>query len=92
VANDVSSNPWILDTAGTVPVLGKSNINVEHFELVGYAADTDTCQIKNGAGKIIWEANGAADLSEVRSGKIGWIQGGLFLSQVTAGKVRVYIK
>ena len=95
MANDPSTNPWILDTVGTTPVLGTSNVHVEHFEFAGYTTVTDTCQIKNGAGKVIWDGHGASDNQEVRSGKIGWIHGGLYLSALSTsstGKVKVYIK
>jgi hypothetical protein len=95
VANDPSTNPWILDTVTTTPVLGLNNVNVEHFEFVGYTVTSDTCQVKNGLGKVIWDAHGASDLEEVRSGKVGWTHGGLYLSALTpgsTGKVKVYIK
>ena len=91
MANDVSTNPIILDTVGTTPVLGSSNMYVDHFEFVDYTADTDTCSISNGAGKVVWKANGAVDLQEVRSGKVGTVFGGLYLSAKTAGVVRVFL-
>ena len=95
MANLYGQNPWILDTvvAAVEQPYKNSNINVDHFEFVGYGADTDTCQIKDGNGNIIWEGNGASDLEEVRSGRVGWVQKGLFLSQRTGtGVVRVFIR
>ena len=95
MANDPSTNPWILDTVSTTPVLGTSNVYVEHFEFADYTTVTDTCTIKNGAGKSIWTGHGASDNEEVRSGKVGWVFGGLYLSQLTGGstgKVKVFIR
>lgn len=95
MANDPSTNPWILDTVTTTPVLGRNNVQVEHFEFVGYTNVTDTCTVSNGVGKVIWQAHGASDNEEVRSGKVNWTLNGIYLSQLTAGstgKVLVYIK
>lgn len=93
MANDYSTNPWILDTVTAAPDFPfKSTIYVDHFEWVDYAADTDTVTLTNGAGKLVWKANGASDLSEVRSGHVGAISGGVFMSQLTgAGKIRVFL-
>jgi hypothetical protein len=92
MANDVSANPWILDTvtAGIIPPC--LTIRVHHMEFVDYNNDTDTCEVMSGDGKSLWKANGAADLQEVRSGEVGWVQSGLRVSQLSAGKIRIYVK
>ncbi len=90
MANDISTNPWVLDMVTSTVVL-PSNTEVEHFEFVDYTADADACTVVNAAGKLVWAENGAADLRTVRSGKIGWVTGGLRLGALTAGaKVLVY--
>lgn len=92
MANDVSTNPIILDTPGSASALAwKGNLKIENIELQGYAADTDTAVVKNAAGKVIATLNGAVDLQPVRTGKIGWVQGGLYLDSLVAGKVVIYI-
>ena len=92
MANDMSTNPWILDTTKTAPEDPfRCTVYVDHFEWVEYTGDTDTVTIKNGAGKEIWKANGASDLQEVRSGHVGTVFGGLFVSAMTAGKIRVFL-
>jgi hypothetical protein len=90
VANNIVSNPWILDTV-TAAVLLPMNMKVHHFEFVGYATNTDTCQVQDGHGNVVWQGNAAADLEEVRSGNVGWIHNGLRLSQISSGQVRVFL-
>jgi hypothetical protein len=91
MANNVSGNPWILDTAGAA-LVWPAKVFVEHFEFVDYAGDTDNCELKDASGRSIWKNNGAADLQEVRSGKIGWVSGVALTTVTGTGKVRVYIK
>lgn len=91
MANNVTTNPWVLDTV-TASVLLPTNMRVDHFEFVGYGAQTDTCQVQNGQGVVIWQGHGTSDLQEVRSGAVGWIFGGIRLSQISSGQVRVYLK
>lgn len=93
MAVDVTTNPWIVpfgDVSGNK--IWPSNVFVEHFEFVDYGLDTDSVTVKNGAGKVVWKANGAADLQEVRSGKIGIVHGGMIVDQMSAGTLRVYIR
>ena len=90
MANNITTNPWILDTT-TTSVIWPCTLYVDHYEFVDYTNDMDTCTIKNGAGVEVWKANGASDLEEVRSGKVGVVHGGLYLSQLSAGKVRVFL-
>lgn len=95
MANDLTQNPWTFDTTATSTAGGyPTSVKVSHFEFIDYTADGDTAQIKNGLGKVIWEANGAVDLQPIRSGKVGWVDTGLFLSALSnaASRVRVYIE
>ncbi len=89
MANDVTANPMVLDTAG-VTVLWPYKAKVLHFEFANYAAVGNACVIQGTDGKIKWSVTGASDLSEVRSAKVGWING-IVLSTLTAGKCLVYI-
>lgn len=90
MANDLTDNPWILDTA-SANVIWPHKIFVDNMEFAEYTADTDTATIKDKNGRVIVAFNGDADLSIARTGKIGPISG-LILATLTAGKVRVYIK
>lgn len=94
MANSYVANPWILDTAGTAveAPYKKSPINVAEIVFVGYTLDTDTCELQDGNGRTVWVGNGKSDLSDVRSGHIGWIQNGIFLKTLDHGKVYIYIK
>jgi hypothetical protein len=92
VANDVTSNPWTLDTVGAVAPFALSRIKIHHFEFVGYAVATDIARLLNRNGDIVWEAQGRTDFSVVKSDRVGWVSG---LSVDTLsdgqGKVLVYI-
>lgn len=94
MANDVSANPHSLDTVGSSSSLAfPSTVFCEHVEMSDYAADTDVAVIKNRAGKVVVSLNGASDLQTVRTGKIGKIEGGYYVSTLTTGaKLRMYIR
>lgn len=96
MANDLSSRQWRLDTPvpfGTpAAILWRSNVFVEHFEFTGYAAQGNLAIVKDQNGKIVWQASGAADLSEVRSVKVGWVNGMVLDTCQGNGIVIAYIK
>jgi hypothetical protein len=92
VANDITGNPWTLDTPSAGTLVWAGNIRVEHFEFTGYALNTDNVTVKDRAGRVVWSATGMADLSPVISTKVGWTFDGLYLTTLTSGKLRVYIK
>jgi hypothetical protein len=89
--NDLTSNPWNLDTASATDLHPIGPVFVEQIEFYDYAVDTDTCTLTDRNGVVVWKGNGASDLQTVRSGKIGWVLG-LKLTVKTAGNVFVYIK
>jgi len=74
MANDVSSNPMVFDTAGA-SVVWPYMTKVYHFEYSGYGTQGNVAIIKNRNGKVVCQMTGASDLEEVRSGNIGWIEG-----------------
>lgn len=80
MANDLSGRQWFFDTASGSAVWNH-NIKVKQIEFLDYIADTDTCVITDKNGKLVWKGNGAADLSTVRSGTIGWVNG-LIVSKI----------
>lgn len=90
MANQLGSNPWVLDTAGT-GLLFSSDVRNAHFEWEGYAAQADAVEIKDRFGKVVWAATGAGDLSLVESFTCEWVHG-INLTVKTAGIVRVYFK
>jgi hypothetical protein len=106
MANDVSGRPWVFDTAspGSIvwppPPAGgwpssftpDGKIDVDHFEYAGYGAQGNQIILKDKNGKIVWFATGAADLEEVRSGKVGWINGLIVDTLQGNGKCLVYLK
>jgi hypothetical protein len=89
VANDLTSNPWVVDTASAT-VIFKHNIKVRHMEYSLYGAQPNQCIVKDQTGKVVWSATGAADLSEVRSGNIGWINGLAVPTLDGGGILRLY--
>jgi hypothetical protein len=90
MSNQLAGNPWILDGSSLTKVLVTTWIKVEHFEYSGYTSNTSSkAQLADRNGNVIWTATGATDNEEVRSGKVGWINGLQELSH-TDGKVLVY--
>ena len=61
--NDLSSRQWRLDTAtpfsaGPSAILWQSNLFIKQVEFSGYAAESDTCVLKDRTGRVVWSANG----------------------------------
>ena len=95
MANDVSANQHHLDTVGSLTALAfPSTVFCENAELVGSTSVSDTAVIKNCAGKVVAELNGTSDGSPARTGKIGKIEGGYYLSSLSNSgtHVNLYIK
>jgi hypothetical protein len=94
MANDLSGRQWRLDTPtpfGSLnALLWNGNIKVHHFEFSEYASQGSQAVLKDRNGKIVWSPTGAADLEEVRSGNVGWVNG-LILDSLDSGLVIVYI-
>ena len=94
MANRLSSNPWVLDTAAIGVILFSNPVKVRHFEFSGYAAATDKVVLKDNLLREIWRGTGAADLQEVRSSDIGWVNGIVYDSGPVGpagGVVNLYI-
>ncbi len=90
--NDIAGRPWVLDTATPGVPVWRSWMEVEHFEFSGYAAQGNKCILRDMNGRLVWNATGAADLEEVRSGKVEKIQG-LIPDTIEGGGICiVYIK
>jgi len=91
MANNLTSNPWNLDTASTTDLHPVGPVFIGQIEFYDYTSDTDTCTLTDRNGVVVWKGNGTSDLQTVRSGMIGWTLG-LKLTTLSAGKVLVYIK
>jgi hypothetical protein len=88
MANILTANPWVVDTASATPIF-TTYAKIRHMEFADYSTDTDSVLVTDKNGVRIFSQNGAADLQNVRSGNIGWANG-VVVSQLTAG-ARVYI-
>jgi hypothetical protein len=95
MANDLSGRQWRLDTplafGNPGALLWSGNIKVAHFEWSSYTSQGQVCVLKDRNGKTVWAPTGASDLEEVRSAKVGWVNG-LVLDTLDAGVVIVYIE
>lgn len=90
MANQMAELPWAIDTP-SASLLFSTMVFVEHFEFVGYALDTDSVIVQNKNGQVVWQNNGAADLRNVISAKIGDVNG-LKVTTLTSGKLLVYFR
>lgn len=90
MANQLGSNPWVIDTPGPA-LLFATNVKAAHFEFSQYAADTDNVIVVDRFGKEVWAANGNVDLSPVESFTVEWIHG-ISVPTLSSGKLRVYFK
>jgi len=70
---------------------GGTNVKVGQFEWVGYTQATDVLTVTDTSGRLVWQADGKADLDTIRSGTVGWVRGGLILTAMTSGILLVYM-
>lgn len=87
MANQLGSNPWVLDTPGTA-ILFAGDIHACHFEWSGGAAG-NAVEVQDRNGKKIWAAVWATNQSLIESFTISWVYG-LALTILQGGVVRVY--
>jgi len=79
----------VIDTPGAA-ILFNTDAEVRHFEFSDYAVVGSNCQVADRFGSIIWSADGADDLEEVRSGPVGWVHGISVPTLENGGVLRVY--
>ncbi len=92
MANQLAGNPWILDGSSLSTVLISTWMQVEHFEFSGYTAGASV-KLADRNGNVVWAATAASDLEEVRSAKVGWINGLQNLSSAqNGGTILVYFR
>lgn len=79
-------NPWVLDTASATPLKGGGKTLVKGVIFKDYSSAAHKCIFKDGAGRVVIELWGAADLSPVgysRDGCLPW--DGLTLDTLGSG-------
>lgn len=89
MANQLGSNPWVLDTPGG-GILYPDDVKSAHFEWSGGAA-AQTVEVQDRFGKKIWAAVWAAGQSLIESFTIEWVHG-INLTVLGGGVLRVYFK
>lgn len=83
MANQLASNPWIIDTPSNT-VLFQGRMPHVQVEYVGYAA-AGVAEIQDRNGRTVAILTAATDLRTVRSGRIGWVEGLKVPTTTTAG-------
>ena len=87
--NDLSARQWHIDTPGA-GVLYPFNFKCAHIQYAGYSTQGNQAVITDKNGKIVCTLLGAADLEEVRSSKIGWVNGLIVPTLQGNGFVTIY--
>lgn len=88
MANDISSNPWKLDTAATIYAFP---VKIKNIVWADYTTAGDTLLIENIAGKQIVKAVVGTDLVPVWSfGAFDWVEG-IILATISHGEVTIAI-
>lgn len=100
MANQLHTNPWVLDTADTANSVANTPVRARSIVWSGYNAAADRCVIKDGrtlsdsSGPTkLFDMVGRTDLSpvEIASGEGIWIMNFL-LYQLDSGIVTVLLK
>lgn len=75
MANQLSSNPWILDTTSDTTILWNHPLQHVQVEYYDYTNETDSVELQDKNGHTIWRGKGLNTLATVRSGRVGWVEG-----------------
>jgi len=90
LAQRVGSRQKEILSTDTLPLtLVEYPIKVVQFEFQGYGAGTDSVTVTDRNGVIVWQTTGESDLSNERSGRVGWCNG-LIVTQLTSGRLIIY--
>ena len=89
MANSLTTNPWVIDTPGAA-ILFAGDVYLDHLEWTAYVAGASVV-VQDRFGKTVWNPAPAADLEEVRTGKMDKIHG-IAVTTLTSGQVRAYIR
>lgn len=65
MANDLTRNPWLIDTAGAT-VLHKDNVFISSIVWSGFGSAADQFVISDGRSNPIFSAKGNAGLSSIQ--------------------------
>lgn len=91
MANDLSSNPYIIDTASATAIRSDF-LYVQAFEWDQFVNGADQVQVANAAGAIVWQSQGNNE------GQAIWFAPGndltikgLKVPTLTNGKLKVYL-
>lgn len=90
MANNLTQNPMYIDTPSAVPII-LTAYKLKHIEFVGYANYSDKAIVTNLLGHTLAELTSAADLQEVRTGNIGWVDG-IVVPTLTSGAVLIFFE
>lgn len=88
MANQLTTSPFVIDTAGAT-ILTKLALYVKKFEFTAYNTISDTVIVKDRSGNIVWQARGKSDFSPITQDLANNING-LQVSQLDSGKLLVY--
>lgn len=91
MANNLTSNPWVIDTAGAA-TLYVTDIFVEHFVFTGYSTAGNQVVVQDRFGKTVWVGIGDSLLEDIQSTKIVYMHGIAVPTLQGGGILRVYIR
>jgi hypothetical protein len=91
MANDITGNPWVLESTGTV-WSGWVNPRAVRWDAGHASASGDQVILKDSSGRIVWSstANGADFVdAQTLPAKTGW--NGLVVDTIKVGKVYIEV-
>lgn len=91
MANNLTSNPWVIDTAATITTM---KVRVATIRWIGATDAAHTAVITDTAGHVVWAGNAnAADYSEESHpagyARHGFDTNGLIVTTLGSGKLYV---
>ena len=84
MANQLASNPWLIDTT-SANVLHDAMMPHIQIEYAGYGTTPAMAEVQDRNGRTIALLEGLATGETVRTGRMGWVQGIKVPPTLTAG-------
>lgn len=94
MANILTGNPWVLDTASATPIV-TYRVRIGQIEWIGGTNAGHVAEMKDGAGNVVYRAEAGGGNNEdvrLRHGKATDSFVGLALTTIDSGKVYVTLR
>ncbi len=89
MSNDLTQNPWIIDTAASTTISTDNNLKLNYVRWVNATTSGHQCVIQNEDGMVIWESYANA-ANYVERDQLKRTINGMIVPTLDSGKLYIY--